>query len=480
MGTKRSQPGRRFAVGRRAHGLTARRQLLGLAVGAITLTVLTSIFTANRDSVHSSTALALYLLAVVTVAAIGGHRPAILAALAAPLLTNWFLIKPLHTWRIHDGQDVISLAVFVAVGVIVSSFVSEAARRASDAERARQEAEVLAGLAGTGGADPLQSITEHLRASFALDTVAVLRSNATGEFTVEASAGSPPLSHPDQATFCAPIDDGVTVALTGGPLTDDDHRVLRAFIQQLSKALLQSRLAATAARADLLDQAESLRTAMLRAVSHDLRTPLANIKASVSSLRQTDVDWPVATRNDFLETIEGETDRLTGVVTNLLDLSRLQAGVLRPTVRSIALEEVVPSALYSLGQRADAVELMLPDGIVDVAADPALLERVVANLVDNAIKFSPIGQCVTVRAEQQGNSVILGIVDHGPGISVGDRVKVIQPFHRLGDTGSGGGLGLGLAIADGLTVAMGGRLELRDTIGGGLTALITLPGVEPT
>lgn len=463
----------------RPAGLSFRRELLGFAVGAVSLSMLSFVFVRNRTGVHSSTALALYLLAVVTVAAVGGHKPAVAAALVAPLLTNWFLLKPLHTWRIHDRQDVISLAVFVAVAVIVSNFVAVAARRAREAENARQEAEVFATLAGSGGPDPLQSIAEHLRISFGLENVSVLRSTpGSGDFTVEASSGGEPIQDLRRATFHTDIDEGVVLALQGRDLTSDDHRVLRAFTQQLSKALLQTRLAKTAARAELLDQADALRTAILQAVSHDLRTPLASIKASVSSLRDPDVQWPADVRDEFLETIEDETDRLSSIVTNLLDLSRLQAGVLRPWIRPVALEEVVPAALHSIGVQSLGVDLDLPDNLVEVATDQALMERVVANLIRNALSFSPAGARVSVQATDTGESVELRIIDHGPGIRDEDKSVVLQPFHRLGDGVAAGGLGLGLAIADGLTRAMGSQLSLLDTPKGGLTVMVSIPAVR--
>ncbi len=481
-------------------GLSFQRELLGFVAGATALSLLTYVFVRDRVGVHSSTALALYLLAVVSVAAIGGHKPAIVAAFVAPLLTNWFLLEPVHTWRIHDRQDVISLVAFVAVAIIVSNFVAEAARRAREAEDARQEAEVLATLAGSGGADPLQAIAEHLQQSFGLENVSVLRVSSASDdddndnggshpdgaaelipvppFVVEATSGAEPISDLRLATFHTDLDDGVILALRGRPLTDDDQRVLRAFTEQLSKALLQSRLAKAAARAELLDQADALRTAILQAVSHDLRTPLASIKASVSSLRDPDIIWPDHLRDEFLETIEDETDRLSAIVTNLLDLSRLQAGVLRPSIKPVALEEVVPAALYSLGSQSVGVDLDLPDDLVEVATDQALMERVVANLIRNALSFSPEGARVSVNAADAGDSVELRIVDHGPGIRSEHKAVVLQPFHRLGDGVASGGLGLGLAIADGLTKAMGSQLELLDTPKGGLTVMVRIPTVR--
>lgn len=455
--------------------ISTKRRLVAWFLGAAALVALTVALVAARDTVAVSSSLSLYLLVVVVVAAVGGRGPGLTVAVIAPLVANWFLVPPLHTLRVRDAEHVLSLLVFVSVAVIVSGFVSLSAKWAAEAGRARQEAEALAALAGTGGIDPLQSITDQLQQSFRLDGVSVLVTEPDRTTVVKASSGPSPPASLDVADFQEVIGAGVWVAGRGRTLTTDDHRVLRSFIVQLRRALEQHRLAALAAQADALEQADELRTSMLRAVSHDLRTPLAGIKASVSSLRQGDIDWPPAERDDFLETIEEETDRLTSIITNLLDLSRLQAGALRPGFRSVALEEVLPSALHSLGQRADAVKLDLPPDLRDIWTDPVLLERVVANLVANAIAWSPAGRNVRMTATQQEDVVVLQIVDHGPGIHPKHRSTVVQPFHRLGDATTNHGLGLGLAIANGFTSAIEGRLDLRDTPGGGLTATLTLP-----
>jgi two-component system sensor histidine kinase KdpD len=459
------------------------RRLTAWLAGIVVLAALTVLLHPGRDSVAVSNSLALYLLLVVVIAALGGFGPGLAAAIVAPLVANWFLIPPLHTLRINDADNALSLAVFISVAVIVSAFVSVSARWAAEAGRARQEAQALAALAGTGGTDPLQSITDQLQHSFDLDGVSVLRGLDSGAFVVEASSGTRPPATPDESDFHETIAAGVLLAARGRTLTADDHRVLRSFIQQLTRALEQHRLAAVAAQADALEQADALRTSMLRAVSHDLRTPLAGIKASVSSLRQRDVLWPAAVQDEFLETIEDETDRLTSIVANLLDLSRLQAGGLRPALRRLSMEEVLPSALHSLGHRADDVELDVPADLPDVWADPALLERVIANVVSNAITWSPVDRPVRLRSMQRDDHVLLYVVDHGPGIHPKDRATVVQPFHRLGDAATHHGLGLGLAIANGLTTAMDGTLELRDTPGGGLTVVMSLPAVgvvDPT
>lgn len=447
------------------------RQALATVLGTVLLTVLTATLAANRGELSVATSLALYLLAVVAITAIGGALPGLAAAVVAPLLANWFLIPPYHTFRVGDGENLLELSVFVSVAAIVSWFVSVASRRAAEAQRAQREATTLAALTGSGNLELPEVIVEQLRRTFQLDGVAVLGDGDRPD--VLASTGDAPTDL-READLVAPLASGYVVAARGRPLSGDDQRVLRAFLGQLSRAFEQQRLRQLAAEADALAKADELRTAMLRAVSHDLRSPLASIKASVSSLRQTDVDWPADVRADFLESIETETDRLTNVITNLLDMSRLEVGVLRPVLRPVSLEEVVPAALHGLGDRAANVVVDLPSDLDDVQTDPALLERVVANLVGNAITWSP-DVPVRVRAHRRDRTVQVHVIDHGPGIPVDQRTVVMQPFHRLDDTGTGGGLGLGLAIADRLVAAMGGTLELRDTPGGGLTVVVALP-----
>ena len=234
-------------------------------------------------------------------------------------------------------------------------------------------------------------------------------------------------------------------------------------------------LAATAARAQVLEEANVLRAALLQAVSHDLRTPLSGIKVAVSTLRQPDVVWPENLQHEFLARIEADTDRLTALVTNLLDLSRIQAGAVQVKLRPVALEEVVPAALNSLDLAGCRVVVGTLADLPDVAADAGLLERVVANLVANAVEHSPPGTAVNVDARVDSSAIELRVIDNGPGIPAGDRESALRPFQRLGDSGKGKGVGLGLAIAHGFTTAMRGTLLLGDTAGGGLTALVRIP-----
>jgi two-component system sensor histidine kinase KdpD len=223
-----------------------------------------------------------------------------------------------------------------------------------------------------------------------------------------------------------------------------------------------------------------MRTALLAAVGHDLRTPLASAKAATTSLRSKDVAWSPEDREELVATADESLDRLAALVDNLLDMSRLQAGVLAVEQRPVALDEVVPRALDDLGLAAQGVRLDVRDDLPLVRADPGLLERVVANLVSNALRFSPTDHPPSVTGSALGRRVELRVIDRGPGIAPADLEQVFAPFQRLGDTDNTTGLGLGLALARGLTEAMDGTLTPEETPGGGLTMVVTLAGAEPT
>jgi two-component system sensor histidine kinase KdpD len=213
---------------------------------------------------------------------------------------------------------------------------------------------------------------------------------------------------------------------------------------------------------------------LLAAVGHDLRTPLAAIKAAVSSLRQPDLDLPPPARVELLATVEESTDRLDALVDNLLSMSRLQAGVLSVQARPVALDAVVAEALLNTpGDATVAVDI--PDDLPLVQVDPGLLERVVANLVANARAASPPGEPIRVQGRVAGDDVELRVIDGGPGVPEGDRERMFEPFQRLHDRTTTAGLGLGLAIARGFTEAMGGSITPTGTPGGGLTMTVAVP-----
>jgi two-component system sensor histidine kinase KdpD len=295
-----------------------------------------------------------------------------------------------------------------------------------------------------------------------------------------AHSGEPPLARPEDADVEVPVTDTLTLALRGRPLPADDRRVLGAFAAYAAVALEQERLVAAAKAAEPIAEADRMRTALLAAVSHDLRTPLASAKAAVTSLRSADIQWSDEDRDELLATADESLDRLAHLVDNLLDMSRLQAGALAVFPRPTGLGDVVARALDDLGIGRKAVIVDIPDSLPAVRVDPGILERVIVNLAGNALRYAPPGSPPLLTASALGERVELRVVDRGPGIPEQDRDRLFVPFQRLGDTDNTTGVGLGLALSRGLTEAMGGTLDPEETPGGGLTMALSLPAVtEP-
>lgn len=470
------EAGRGLRLPRITGGLTTRRKWLGAATAVVGLPILTVASYLAADVFSLSTLLLMYLAAVVGIALIGGLFPALFAALASTALVNWFFTPPLYTFTIAARDNVISLAVFVVVAIAVSTLVDLAARRARTAARDRAEAAMLAALSGNAlrGARALPDILDQIRDAFLLDSVTLqARDSDSGRWRVVGRCGSE--SSPQTSTDI-PVNEDLRLRIAGRVLPAADQRVLTAFAAQAAVALRQERLAAQAAEAAELAEANEMRTALLAGVSHDLRTPLASIKASVTCLRSADVELDAADTAELLATIDESADQLTALVANLLDMSRLQIGVLNPLRRAIGLDEVVGRALSGLASRS-TVTIDVGEHLPPVLADPGLLERVVANLVDNAMRHGRAP--VRIRASAHTDTVELRIVDHGPGVSEEDRARIFAPFQRFGDR-RGNGIGLGLAVARGFVEAMGGTLTPEDTPGGGLTMTVALPSARRT
>ena len=456
---------------RRPPAISRRRVVAGWLVAGAGLPALTLVLAQLRSQVTLSGDLLLYIALVVAAAAIGGSGPGLGAAVAADLVANWYFTPPLYTFTISDPVNLIALVVFLGVAGVVSWIVGFAARRAAEAARSRAEAATLVRLAGAmlTEQDPLVEVIAQLCATFGLDGVSVLRRGDGDPPTVLASTGESAPETMEAATDTADLDDRTTLAIAGARLSTDDRRVLRAFTDQLAVALRSRELQAEAANAELLAQANELRTALLRAVSHDLRTPLSSIKASATTLLAEDVTWTADNVRELLTTIDAEADRLNKLIENLLDMSRLQGGAVDLVQQVVGLDEVVAQAVASLGGRARDVVIDIPDDLAPIRCDPALLERAIANVVDNASAWSPPGRPVKVEGACIDASVELRVIDRGPGIPERARQTVFQPFQRLGDQQTDTGVGLGLAVARGFVDALGGDLTVEDTPGGGTT-----------
>jgi two-component system sensor histidine kinase KdpD len=481
-------------------GITARRQAFGFGLAAILAPALTVALIQIGPNANLTTDVLLFLVAVIAVAVTGGFLPALLEAIAGSLLLNYYFTPPIHQFTIAQANNVLALAVFIVVGLVVSWVVDITARRTKQAARANAESELLVTTAGSvlRGQGAVDAILERVREAFGMTSVALLEcadanqtAGASGgrvavgpsaaprgpatKWACVGSAGDTPVQRPEDADVEVPVSGTLSLALSGRPLPATDRRVLGAFAAYAGVALEQQRLAAEAEAAKPIAAADRMRTALLTAVSHDLRSPLASAKAAVTSLRTPDVPWTKADIAELLATADESLDRLTHLVENLLDMSRLQAGALSLFPRPVGLDEVVARALDSVEPDGRAVTVDVPDSLPAVGADPAILERVIVNLAQNALRYSPPGKPPLLAASALGNRVELRVVDRGPGIPEEDKERMFVPFQRLGDTDNTTGVGLGLALSRGLAEAMGGTLTAEDTPGGGLTMVVSLP-----
>ncbi|NYI95953.1 two-component system sensor histidine kinase KdpD [Streptomonospora nanhaiensis] len=479
-------------VGRGGRGgpvpaLPRRRRLLGHApaLGALPLLVPATGLPAGEDSLP--TAILVVFAAVVGAALTGGMAPALTAAAGGFLLMDVFHTRPYLTLAIASPRDVLALAVFLVVAVAVSAVVDRAARRTREAARAQAQAQTLATVAGSvlRGSRPLAALLERLRETFGSESVALLERSAEdggaqldpGAWTVAASAGEPPSADPGEGGVEVAIDDTLRLVLRGGRLAAEDRRVVEAFAAQAAVALRHERLAQEAAAARPLAEADRLRTALLAAVSHDLRGPLASAKAVITSLRSEEVHFDERDQAELLATADEAVDQLTRLVANLLDMSRLRAGVLGVSLSDFDVADALMPALEEAAPEAP-VRLRLPEELPAVHADLGLLQRALANVLGNALRYSPADAPPEVTATEADSRVELRVVDHGPGIPEEEWDRVFVPFQRLGDTDNTTGVGLGLALSRGLVEAMGGTLTPEPTPGGGLTMLVSLPAAD--
>ncbi len=469
-------------------GLPLRRRLAGYALAVLLAPLLTLFLASLRGDLNLTSDVLAFLIAVIAVALVGGFLPAVVEAIAGSLLLNFYFTPPVHKFTIAETNNVLALGAFVAVGLVVSSVVDDAARRTKQAARASAESQLMVTTAASvlRGQQALPAVLDRVKEAFGMDSVTLLeresgqagapRGPAAGWVPV-ATSGEHPVPRPEDADVGVSVTESLCLALRGRALPATDRRVLGAFAAYAGAALEQQRLTAEAEAARPIAEADRMRTALLAAVSHDLRSPLASAKAAVTSLRSRDIKWAPQDRDDLLATADESLDRLAHLVDNLLDMSRLQAGALSVFPRPADLAEVVARSLDDLGPAAKTVVVDIPDNLPEVGVDPAILERVIANLTANALRYSPAGAPPLLTASALADRVELRVVDRGPGIPEADRDRMFVPFQRLGDTDNTTGVGLGLALSRGLTEAMGGTLDPEDTPGGGLTMSLSLPAV---
>ncbi|HTZ13415.1 MAG TPA: sensor histidine kinase KdpD [Mycobacterium sp.] len=431
---------------------------------------------------------AIFFAGVIAVALFGGVAPAVLAGMLSGALLVYFIAEPRYSFAVHNPSNAVTIVVLLGVAMAIAVLVDAAASRAREARRATQEAELLAVFASSvlKGAD-LATLLERVREAYSQRAVCLMR-DVDGHQQLVASVGKDPCATVDSADTAVKVgEDEFWLLMSGRALSGRDRRVLGVVATQAAGLVKQSELAAEAGKVQSLAEADELRRLLLSALGHDLRTPLTAAKAAVSSLRAEDVWFSPEDTAELLATVEESIDQLTSLVANLLDSSRLAAGVVRPQLSEVYLEEVVQRALISIGKRTtvfgrgslDRVKVEL--GGTVAMADAGLLERVLANLIDNALRYAP-DSIVRINAGQVGGRVLINVVDEGPGVAKGAAEQMFEPFQRLGDTDNTSGLGLGLSVAKGFVEAMGGTIQATDTPGGGLTVMVDLeaPPEGPT
>ncbi|SKC41636.1 sensor histidine kinase [Plantibacter cousiniae (nom. nud.)] len=464
--------GGRFRLPKLGGALSARRHIAGFALALIGGPLVTWLLHLARTEESITSEVLSYQLLVVLVALVGGFWPAVFAAVLSGVTLDFVFVQPLYTVTIDDPAHLVALVLYVVIAVIVSGVVDLSARRARTARRAAAESELLATVAGSvlRGEGALQALVSRTRESFSLAGVRLVAGEQVLAVDGEPTRGGDFTS--------IPIGTRAVLELHGGVLAASDRRLLAVIAAQLDASLEHTDLRATAREVGPLAATDRVRSALLSAVSHDLRRPLAAATAAVTGLRATDVELTTADRHDLLETADDSLRTLAALVTNLLDVSRLQAGVLAVTVAPIDVEDAILPAFDELGIGPHDAELDLAPDLPPVLADAGLLQRVIVNLLTNAQRFSPDDTPVRIATSGFRDAVEIRIVDHGPGIAPDRREDVFVPFQRLGDTDNLTGLGLGLALSKGFVEGMGGTLEPEDTPGGGLTMVVSLPAAR--
>jgi two-component system sensor histidine kinase KdpD len=445
--------------------------VVGVLAGAGAVALVSSVIDVLRPIAPVLSLGVLYVLAVVPVAVLWGLGLATAVSVASLLAFNWFFLPPTHTFSLRDSQNWVALAVYLVTGVVVSALAARARRRAAEARQREREAAALAAVAG----DLLRGV----EVGDELGRVAQLAADVLGAEQARLEPGVAVPTGGERAYELGAAGRTVgTLLLARGrrPPAGVAERFLPALASLLAVALDRAELEREALEAGTLRRSDAVKTTVLRAVSHDLRSPLTAIAAAASGLASADLTLDEADRASLVETIRVEAGRLDRVVGNLLDLSRLEAGVASPAPEIWTLDELLGQSLEQVGADGDRVKVDLAADLPLVRVDAVQVERVLVNLIENALKFSSADAVVRVRAEPAAGELLVHVVDSGPGIPVADRERVFEPFAR--GAGAGGrGAGLGLAIARGFAEANRARLWAADGPGGHL--VLALPALQP-
>jgi two-component system sensor histidine kinase KdpD len=442
----------------------------GVPISVCAVAIVTGAVFAFRGYVPVLSLGVLYLFAVLPVAVFFGVAYAVGVSILSMLAFNFFFLPPVHTLALRDSANWFALAVYLVTAVVVSELAARSRRRAADAARRELEATLLADVAAT--------LLEADRVQACLKEVAAHVARALGVVTARIELGS--VRRPDSDEAAADLRFGTRHVgrlfyPAGKDLADDSQRILPALASMLAVAVDRERLSLAAVEAETLRRSDAIKTAVLRAVSHDLRSPLTAIRAAGEGLRREDLKLDDADRAELAETITGEAARLERLVTNLIDLSRLEAGAARPRPELWPADELVARALDTLGSAARRVDVHLPSEPVATTVDGAQIERVLVNLLENAAKFSSSTDRIELGVRMEDAELVIRVCDHGPGIPPERAARIFDPFES---SSVSTGTGLGLAIATGFAQANGGRVWFEPGAGGGAVFALALPAAD--
>jgi two-component system sensor histidine kinase KdpD len=440
----------------------SRRNVLGALACVAAVAIVTGAIQLLKPYIPVLSLGVLYVFAVLPIAIAFGMAYAVPVAVVSMLAFNFFFLPPVYTFTLADSQNWFALLVFVVTAVVVSELATRSRRRA-------RESALLAQIA--------TSLLEHGGVTAELERIAA---EAAGALQVE-QARIELGSDGTEAGEAQPLVVGDrpvgTIYLEGRRQGSEAarRRLLPALASLLGVAIDRERLAAEALEAEALRRSDAIKTAVLRSVSHDLRSPLMAILTSAGALSRRDFDLDQADRRELVETILGEAERLDRVVGNLLDLSRLQAGAAQPEAEVSTIDDVVVRALDEVGETAGRMEVVLPAESPAVRVDVHQIERVLVNLIENALRYSPASERVRVQVGATASEVLVRVVDRGPGISPAELERIFEPFQRGSRSGETRGAGLGLAIARGFAEANGGRVWAESRQGQGASFVLALP-----
>ncbi len=462
---------------RQIERVTLRRKIAATIITLLLMPLLTVVMSQIRTSLSPSTVFLVYLVAILALTTWAGAFVGVLGAVVASGLENYYFVKPLHTLEVARPDDVVALVAFLVFAVAASVIVNRFAQRSHEADRARAEAQILAGAAARVATshEDLQPMLESLRAVFAATSVGLMVQR-DGVWVSDLVSGLA-IDDPDAgANF--EIDDVHRLHVRGATLNDQDSQLVSAFARRIAAGLRSQIIARDATQLQEIAEAESLRLALFRTASKELLGPLEKVQANLALLTGSHEHRPLDERNAVLSGVDAQVRQLKRLVVNLIDAGRLEAGEVSVHPESVRIDVVMTSAIAQVDTRGRTVDCDVASDLPNVTTDPVLVQRVIANIVSNACRFGPVDKPVTIKAGVVGDFVELLVVDRGPGMPTALREAVLAPFDRL--SGDQLNAGLNLTVASGFTQLLGGRLLFEDTPGGGLTVAVELPVTGPS